>query len=136
MDARHASEVFTIQSELEDPPSHLGRIFLVAVTKDSGMPAYVSICSSFSTIPGFLTLPRACNTAWLMNATSFPELTTFMCDDSSDPVIHDRATRRCVYSSFQVPQEKPGEPCMRKQCVSDASSEHLSTRLNTPYPCS
>ena len=41
VDARHASGLFTIQCELEDLPSRLGRIFLVAVTKDDRLPAYV-----------------------------------------------------------------------------------------------
>ena len=41
MDARHSSELFTIQSELEDLPSSLGQIFLVAIIKDNGLPAYV-----------------------------------------------------------------------------------------------
>ena len=88
MDARHASGLFTIQGELEDPPSRLGWY--------SDERRWVaSVCSSFSTIPGFPTLPRASNTAWL-NATSLPELTTITYDDSSDPMIDNRATQRQI----------------------------------------
>ena len=90
MDARHTSGLFTIQGELEDLPSRLGRIFMVAVTKDDELPAYASVCSSFSTIPGFPTSQRAYSTAWL-NATSFPELTAITCDNFSDPMIYDHA---------------------------------------------
>ena len=89
------ADVLTIQGELENLPSRLAQIFLVAVTKDDGLPAYASVCSSFSTIPGFPTIPRAYNMAWL-NATSFPELSAITCDDSSDPMIYDRATRRRI----------------------------------------
>ena len=90
MDARHTSGLFTTQGELEDLPSRLGRIFMVAVTKDDELPAYASVCSSFSTIPGFPTSQRAYSTAWL-NATSFPELTAITCDNFSDPMIYDHA---------------------------------------------
>ena len=74
VDARHASGLFTIQGDPEDLPSRLGRMFLVAAMKNNGLPAYPNVCSSFSTIPGFLTLLKTYNTA-LLNATSFPELT-------------------------------------------------------------
>ena len=67
-------QLLTIQGDPEDLPSRLGRIFLVAVMKNNGLPAYPNVCSSFSTIPGFLTLLKTYNTA-LLNATSFPELT-------------------------------------------------------------
>ena len=37
---KHASGLFTIQGELEDLLSRLGRIFLVAVTKNEWLPVY------------------------------------------------------------------------------------------------
>ena len=40
-DARHTSGLFIIQGELKDLLSHLGQIFLVAVTEDDGLLAYV-----------------------------------------------------------------------------------------------
>ena len=47
VDARHTSGLFTIQGELENLPSFLGRIFLVAVMKDDGPPVFVRPSAQF-----------------------------------------------------------------------------------------
>ena len=58
--------------------------------EDNGLPAYASVCSSFSTIAGFATLQRG-----LVEAMSFPEL-DITCDDPSHPMIYNRATQRHI----------------------------------------
>ena len=129
VDARHASRLFTIQGELEDLSSFLGWIFLVAVTKDDGL---ASVCSSFSTIPGFPTLLRAYSTACL-NAASFPELTAIVCDD---PTIYDRGTWRHI-QWFPIKFPRKCWEAMHAQTMSTRHFfqflEHLGTRLSM-YP--
>ena len=107
VDARHASGLFAIQGELEDFPSCLGQIFLVAVAKNDGLPVYASICSSIhqSFLASNLTEGMQYG---LVEHNFFPELTSVMCGNSSDPVMYDCTTQRCVYSSFQVPQKDLG----------------------------
>ena len=41
IDARHATGLFTVQGELQDLPGRFGQIFLIAATKNDGLPTYV-----------------------------------------------------------------------------------------------
>ena len=92
------------------------KVFLVAVEKDNGLPAYV--CRSCRDIRPSLTLPRTYNKAWL-NAAFFPELTTRSCDGSSDTVMQQGD----VYSSFQVSWKNLGS-CT---CANRSSLRFLTT---------
>ena len=57
------------------------------------MPAFVHISAPFLAFQHYRG-----HTVRL--SASFPQLTTIACDDSSDPVIYDRATRRRIVSKF------------------------------------
>ena len=68
-----------------------------------------SVCEHLFIHPSFLASNLTEGMQYgLVECNFFPELTSVMCDNSSDPVMYDRTTWRCVYSSFQVPQKDLG----------------------------